>query len=76
VFRLSPLTRSFGNATDDVIIVHMSEDSFPERKQHPQLAHAFVELPNEKKLLLGSFRNDDKTRFEYLHIVGAMSAEP
>jgi hypothetical protein len=34
----------------------MSENNFPERKQHPQLAHAFVELPNEKKLLLGSFR--------------------
>jgi uncharacterized protein YegL len=44
LFRVLPTRYSFEQVGRDVVVQRVSRDHFPKRKEHPQLAEAFVEL--------------------------------
>jgi hypothetical protein len=48
--RMFPTRYNFEQAGLDVVVQRVSRDHFPKRKEHPQLAEAFVELGKFAKL--------------------------
>ncbi|KAF2824079.1 hypothetical protein CC86DRAFT_421855 [Ophiobolus disseminans] len=65
-FRMNPSLYNFRMATDEITVEHVSRDVFPERKELPQLAEAFVELGTFAKHASRT-RTDGNLRLSRIH---------
>lgn len=57
----------FQKARQDVVTDHVTQNQFPERKEHPQLAQSFIELGHFARQNSTQTRSDNNERISRIH---------
>jgi hypothetical protein len=65
-FRISPTRYNFDRVSEGVTVQRVSRDEFPMRKEHPQLAEAFIKLGNFSRQSTLA-RTDGNSRLSRIH---------